>query len=173
MSKYINTIEALYNSNIIDVNHISRYRKEYERSNLDERKILDATCNEIFKDDINKLHDDIIKKLSAESKKRISSPTLKKPTPPISKLEERRKEQGKQGKTGRNIIIAIIVIGVIVVFAITPSKKEEACTCVSLWDNYQNKGGMFSTPSWDVQIEIDRCAKRFDGMNNARRMCNE
>ena len=114
-----------------------------------------------------------IKKLSAESKKRISSPTLKKPTPPISKLEERRKEQGKQGKTGRNIIIAIIVIGVIVVFAITPSKKEEACTCVSLWDNYQNKGGMFSTPSCDVQIEIDRCAKRFDGMNNARRICNE
>jgi len=143
MSKYITLIEKLYNSNIIDVNHFSRHRKKYERSNLDERKKLDATCDEIFKEEINKLS-----------------------TPPASKLEERRKELEKKGK---NIGIISFVIGVIVFLFIIFNIKSTECKCLDIlnardYTSYEYKDC--------INIAIKRGVAPNETYAYFKRMCN-
>ena len=91
----------------------------------------------------------------------------------MSKLEERRKTQDKQGKTGRNIFIALIIIGAFLIFAIMPSKKEDACNCVKTSNKWESNGAGFGTHTLNLRNELDRCRRKFDGINNARRICNE
>ena len=142
MSKYINLIEKLYNSNIIDINHLSRYRKKYEKSNLDERKHLDATCDEIFKADINKLN----------------------PTSP-SKLEQRRKKQEKQGK---NIGIISVVIGIIVFLLVLFNIKSTECECLDILNDRDYTSYEYSNC---LDIAIKRGAAD-NPYGYFKRMCN-
>jgi hypothetical protein len=58
-------------------------------------------------------------------------------------------------------------------FIVTPSEKEEACNCVKNYDKWESNGAGFGIHSSDLKIELDMCRQKFDGINNARRICNE
>ncbi len=91
----------------------------------------------------------------------------------MSKLEERRQKQVGQRKSSRNLIIGVVILAVILVFAITPSKKEDACNCVKFYDKWKSNGAGFGVHSYKLTMGLDRCRRKFDGINNARRICNE
>jgi len=66
------------------------------------------------------------------------------------------------------VFIGIITISLISVFiASYQSEQEQACECLRIKSKYDNP----LSQTREVRIAANRCADKFDGYNNIRRIC--
>ena len=89
-------------------------------------------------------------------------------------LESRKDETVKNAKSNKKAAFVVLILFAIVVFlVIKPPSKKEACDCVNTYNKWDSAGAGFGIHSSSLKNELDRCRRRFDGINNARRKCNE
>jgi hypothetical protein len=90
-------------------------------------------------------------------------------------LESRHKEIKKNIKSNKKmgIIIILIIAAFFAVVSVTNNSKSAACDCVNTYNKWESAGAGFGQHSQSLKNELERCRINFDGINNARKKCNE
>lgn len=73
-----------------------------------------------------------------------------------------------KNKKLNQVFIGIISISVITIIVTSyQSEQEQACECIRIKSKYDNP----LSQTREVSIATNRCADKFDGYNNIRRIC--
>ena len=51
--------------------------------------------------------------------------------------------------------------------------KKDACSCVDTYNKWESNGAGFGQHTSGLKNELSRCREKFDGINNAKKICNE